>query len=407
MKKVFLSILLTLLPILAIAGPVEIDGIWYNLIPKGKAAEVTSNPNKYSGDIVIPEKIEYEGVEYTVTTIDNGSFFYCNELLSIKIPKTIQKIGEGVAYNFENNFPIISIYIEDLEAWCNIDYQDSDYPGFERYNLFLNGSKLVNLEIPSTVTTIKRRTFMGCKNIQSVNIPNNVTSIGKSAFSNCSGLTSITIPNSVTSIGDEAFSGCSGLTSITIPNSVTSIGAEAFSWCSGLKSIIIGSNVTSIGSSAFRNCSGLASIIIPNSVTSIGDGAFCECFELVSVKIGNSVSSIGESAFSNCKGLTSITIPNSVSSIGDAAFEFCSSLNSVHIMDLNAWFGISFNGIDSNPLYYAHHLYVNGEELKNLVIPNNVTSIGNCAFSGCTGLTSVTIPNGVDFIGESAFVACI
>ena len=91
MKKVFLSILLTLLPILAIADPVEIDGIWYNLIPKGKAAEVTSNPNKYSGDIVIPEKIEYEGVEYTVTTIDNGSFFIVMNCYLLKSQKLFKK----------------------------------------------------------------------------------------------------------------------------------------------------------------------------------------------------------------------------------------------------------------------------------------------------------------------------
>jgi len=188
----------------------------------------------------------------------------------------------------------------------------------------------------------------------------------------------------VTSIEGRAFYDCKGLTSITIPNSVTSIGDYAFWKCFGLTSIAIGSGVTSIGNGAFDSCYGLTSVTIPNSVTSIG-----------------------EHAFSNCYGLTSITIGSGVTSIGNYAFIGCSGLKKVIVKDIAAWCGIKFDGSYSNPLDYAKHIYSDEDtEITNLIIPNSVTSIGNYAFDGCSGLTSVTIPNSVTSIGEKAFLGC-
>lgn len=115
------------------------------------------------------------------------------------------------------------------------------------------------------------------------------------------------------------------------------------------------------------------------------------------------VTSIGYLAFCNCSRLTSITIPNSVTSIGIEAFRTCQRLRYVHISDLESWCKIAFSRASSNPLCYAHHLFLNGEEIKDLVIPNSVTSIGDYAFYGCSGLTSITIPNSVTSIGQSAF----
>jgi len=123
------------------------------------------------------------------------------------------------------------------------------------------------------------------------------------------------------------------------------------------------------------------------------------------------VVSIGDHAFIGCTGLTSVTIPKTVKNIGELAFSGCTGLISVHISDLEAWCKISFNVDDygqkaANPLSYANHLYLNGEEITDLVIPNTVTSISSQAFYGFRGLTSVTISNSVASIGDYAFAYC-
>ena len=117
-----------------------------------------------------------------------------------------------------------------------------------------------------------------------------------------------------------------------------------------------------------------------------------------------SVTSIGNYAFKGCSGLTSINIPNSVTRIGDDAFDGCSGLKKVIVPDIAAWCNIY---LGDNPLSYAKHIYSDeNTEIKDLVIPNSVTSIGHSTFSGCSGLTSITISNSVTSIGSSAFRNC-
>lgn len=211
---------------------------------------------------------------------------------------------------------------------------------------------------------------------------------------------------SVIAISDYSFSGCKGLTSVTIPNSVTSIDFFAFKGCAGLTSIKIPNSVTEIGNYAFRSCTGLKSITIGNSVTSIGSNAFYDCSSLTSIKIPNSVTSIGTWAFRACTGLTSVTIGNSVTSINSFAFYGCSSLCKAEFASVESICAIQFWDVTSNPLFFAKNLYINGEEIKDLVIPKSVTSLGKYTFAGCSGLTSVTIPNSVTSIGDNAFRDC-
>jgi len=220
----------------------------------------------------------------------------------------------------------------------------------------------------------------------------------------------ITIPSvlgnyPVKRIAKLAFSGCKGLTSVVIPEGVTNVGNSAFSNCSGLKAVAIPSSVEYIGEAAFWYCSNLTLITIPRGVTSVEKSTFCGCSNLSSVEVPEGVTSIKESAFLNCSGLKSVTISASVTSIGKSAFVGCTELTAVNVCDLAAWCTIEFAS-GANPLSCAHHLLLNGVEVVDLKIPDDVAEIRAFAFYGCTALMSVSIPSNVSNIEAFAFEDC-
>ena len=375
-KQMQIAIVGLLLSTSALAHDFEVDGIFYNITDKtAKTVEVTyrgssvSN-NVYTGSVTIPSSATYSGTRYSTTSIGDYAFSGCTFLTSVTIPNSVTTIGEGA---------------------------------------FMN-TGLTSLNIPSSVTEIGSFAFMYCTGLTSVTIPNFVTWIGERAFMTCTGLTKVSIPNSVTSIGEGAFMACTGLTKVSIPNSVTEIGSSAFSDCTGLTSITIPNSVTSIGYYAFSGCTGLIEVNYnAENCTSMGSSSypvFSGCTNLKTLNLGNEVKNIPRFAFMNCSGLTSVTIPNSVTSIGNFAFDSCSGMTEVNISDLSAWCKIEFDGVYANPLYYATKLKLNGSEITDLVIPNNITKIKNYVFYNCTGLTSVTIPNSLTAIGSSAFYGC-
>ena len=290
------------LPRVASAETVQIDGIYYNLIAKDNAAEVTSKPGSYKGYVDIPVSINYDGVVYNVTSIGDWAFNRCNGLSSVTIPNSVTSIGNYAFYEC-----------------CGLS----------------------SITIPNSVTSIGDYAFFGCYDLTSITIGNSVSSIGERAFEGTAwynnqpdGLvyagkvayrykgtmpdgTKIEIAEGTFGVTCYAFHGCSGLTSITIPNSVMNIGKYAFYNCKGLTFITIGNGVMSIGEYAFYGCSSLNSITIPNSVTTIGWKAFADCCSLASVTIGNSVLSLENDVFSGCSSLTSVSIGSSVMSIGN------------------------------------------------------------------------------------------
>ena len=312
----------------------------------------------------------------SVTSIGSHAFDNCESLRSITIPDSVTSIG---SYAFYCCYGLTNVTITDLAAWCNIDFycyydiymgeHSNSNPLQYAGNLYLNGELVTDLVIPNNVTEIKNAAFYNCKSLTSVTIPDSVTSIGDVAFYNCSSLENVTLSDSLTSIGMSVFSG-------------TGYYKNTENWQDGV--LYIGKYLIDTKTTIFGDCN---------------------------IKDGTSI--IAGNAFRNCSTLTSVTIPDSVTSIGDYAFYNCTSLTSFYINDIAAWCNIDFSYYikdgyyhTSNPLRYAGNLYLNGELVTDLVIPNNVTEIKNAAFYNCKSLTSVTIPDSVTSIGDYAFYSC-
>ena len=382
-----LALLMSMAASVASAHDFEVDGIYYRITSSSSPYTVEATyrgryyyyySNEYTGSVTIPESVTYNSTTYSVTSIGEWAFYDCYGLTSVTIPNSVTSIG-GSAF-----------------SGC---------------------SSLTSVSIPNSVTSIGNSAFHGTAWYD--NQPDGLVYVGKVAYKYKGTMpegTSIVLEEGTVGIAGSTFSGCSGLTSIIIPNSVTSIGAGVFSSCSGLETIVVNSGNTVYDSREGCNAiietasntliAGCKNTIIPNNVTSIGNSAFVSCSGLTSVTIPNSVTSIGEGAFYYCSGLTSVTIPNSVNSIGENAFRMCDGLKKAEFASIESLCGISFADHNANPLSYAHHLYIDGSEVTDLVIPNSVTSISSYAFDGCSGLTSITIPNSVTSIGTQAFYAC-
>ena len=246
--------------------------------------------------------------------------------------------------------------------------------------------------------------FYACSSLTSITLPPLVTEIGNSAFYDCRGLTSLTLPSGVTKIGNSAFSVCSGLTSITLPSGVTEIGNSAFSGCSGLTSLTLPSGVTEIGNSAFEGCSGLTSLTLPSGVTKIGSSAFKNSgLKEVGIYINGDLETYlakghpnidvecGIKYYLNDKEIKNVMIPSSVTSLGCYAFQN-SNFTSI--------------SLPSSLAFVGDGAFKNCSSLASITFSSGLVSIGSSAFSGCSGLTSLILPFGLNSIGSYAFAEC-
>lgn len=322
--------------------------------------------------IIIPNNVA------TIGGYTGYTFYGCNSLTYLYIPKSVSYIGCRFMFYGCNNLTAIDVDAEN-GYYTSVDgvlfskdmTQIVNYPP---------GKSDISYTIPEKVTYIYNDAFAGCNNLTSVNL-NNVQIIGEDAFAYCRNLTSVTLSNSVINISSEAFLECTSLQSLSIPASVTNISETAFKWCNSLTDIDVeegNNNYTSNDGVLYnKNMTILllcptgkevASYPIPDGVIRIGNNAFSNCSGLKTVSIPNSVTEIGEEAF-YCSGLTSVTLPEGLKDIEDMVFQGCSGLTTI-------------------------------------VIPNSVKSIGFQAFCDCGRLTSVIIGSGMKRVGQSAFINC-
>ena len=410
-----------------------VGGICYNIIEENgiKCAQVTqqieSQP-EYNGNVIIPANVTYQGVSYKVTSIDDLTFFYYDDLTSVTLPNTITKIGSEA---FQHCINLTSITLpESLTTIGSSAFGDCGF---------------TSIYIPKNVSSLNRNVFIGCTKLKSITvdaanktydsrgncnaiiqkeddilltgcmntvIPADVEQIGPYAFWGCVGLTRLDLPSGFSSIAFDAFHGCENLTSISFPSSVWSVGDEAFSGCKSLKEIHIPKRLTSLGENPFIGCSGITSVtveagnyqydsrnncnaiidkednvllfgckntVIPSDVVTIGRSAFSGCTELTEISIPSSVSTIERYAFEGCTSLVSTSIPSSVTKIRSGAFRECTSLETFVIPE----------GVTN-----LESILYGCTSLKSIVIPASVTKMNYTVFNDCKDLESIIVEEG-------------
>lgn len=400
----------------------------YRINDDGVSVTVTGHVYGYgaTGELIIPESVDYLENTYDVTIIGEYAFAGCSGLTgSLTIPNSVTNIGE---YAFSQ---------------CGFDG---------------------TITLPDSVFEIKTQAFEGCQFIGDLIIPNSVTTIGDFAFAYCFGFTgSLIIPESVTYIGDSAFEYCYGFYgTLTIPSSVNHIGANPFNnmWgiyeinvesgntvydsrdncnaiietntnklISGCNNTVIPNSIVCIGIAAFagctwfgyyrdpnipntvtiiealafQDCGSLNILEFPSSLIYIGNNAFENCLAMTSVNLPNTVTYIGEGAFRGCYYITFVNIPSSVENIGKNPFALCPSIEVITVDENNAFYNSRDNC--NAIIKTSTNELISG--CKNTVIPNDIVSIGDSAFEYCRERTGdLIIPNTVISIGYYAFDGC-
>jgi hypothetical protein len=275
-------------------------------------------------------------------------------------------------------------------------------------------TNVVDLAIPSTVSSIETSAFYGWNRLTAIEVDplNSSYSSADGVLFDKSQTTLIAypagkqgdyvIPMGVTTVGDYAFQISGELTGITIPGSVKTIGWNAFFECFKLGSVSMSDGLTEIGESAFMDCPKLTSLQIPNTVMKIGSSAFAVT-GLTNITIPNSITDIGDSAFYSTP-LSSVVIPASVKSVGRGTFAYSNALTNITVDAQNTMYstvgGVLFDKAQSRLIGYP------GGRTGAYEVPPTVSTIGESAFAGCTNLTAVALPPALTTIDYQAFVSC-
>ena len=314
-------------------------------------------------NVVIPEFVNCDGVDYPVQLISSRCFAKCDKIESIFIPKTVESLGRIIDdYSYEGCFG----------GCTNL-----------KEILFEKGIKL---------KTIGGYCFQGCKSLKSIELPDGVEILSISAFSYCPSLTSVSLPSTLKKMGSHCFYGCSSLTNIVIPEGVSEIPQQCFEECTSLVNVKLPKTASKIGVQCFYGCTSLTNIVIPEGVSEVSRSCFCECPSLVSVVLPSSLREIGSDCFKGCNSLTNVTIKEGILKLSENCFNHCSSLVSIMLPSSLKEIG---NGCFSCC-----------SSLVSVSLPGSVKEIGAGCFDGCTNLTDVTLAKGIEIIDDYAFAYC-
>ena len=349
----------------------------YTVIDDNNTAKtcMVSGNSSISGDLIIPEIANDGNADYSVTEIRQWAFGGCTGLTSVTIGNSVTSIGDSA---FEDCTGLTSVHISDLEAWCKIDFSDwYANPLCNAGHLYLNGSEITNLTIPSSITGINQYAFDGC-----------------------TGLTSVTIGNSVTSIG-YAFDGCSGLTEIvigTLDASVTPklyLRKELFTTYN-IKKLTIGNVVSGIENSAFRNSNfrniekvEIADMALWTQNNNVSSFASTDTLWVLA-PLQNGV-------LKNFSKLKSLTIPCTSGTV-DTPGNIGELFGTESFADTRAMTQYFEDG--TSKTYYIP------TSLEELTISEGCGILPYGALSNCNMLKKVTLPASLYMVGEKAMYGC-
>ena len=406
-----------------------------------------------------------------IVEIGNSAFAGCPKLTVIDIPDGLQKAAwlaeDDVQLRCSFGSSAAFALSKGGNNFCAGDFQmrylfdDEGNRNGLRLNKYLGTDAEVT--VPEEVTETGSA-FKDCKTVTKITLPAGLTNLKNSAFSDCTALREIVIPEGVTSIGESAFDGCASLMEIRLPAGITEIPAALFSGCKALSAVSIPEGVVSIGSGAFRNCASLTELALPQGLKRIDSNAFIGCKSLTHIEIPDGVETveyfiaestiqlrcaIGSSAavavsrsndgfysddlylrytfdgdgvqngltlmkyvgassevivpdgvtklqystFSECRQLlTRVVLPDGLLSIPESLLNNCTNLKEVVIPE-------SVTTIEN-------HAFFGCASLEKINLPAGLTEISNSLLGGCTVLSEITIPDGVTAIGDSAFQKC-
>ena len=400
--SLLLSILMiiTSLPMMAVssfAADEAASDFEYNIFTEN-LIEITSYKGSAT-DLTIPSKID----GYTVAGLGSGAFEDCTSLVSVKIPDTVEYINSNVFCGCSA--------LKSIE----VDANNSEYSS--ENGVLFNKKKDAIVAYP-----------MGKEDTSYV-VPDGVLEIGMAAFQGCSKLTNVKLPDGVEIIDDFAFAFCYGLESIIVPDSVRYLGDAAFLFCIKLENVTLGSGIAYIGNTAFTY-----SAFYNNESNWENDGLYIGKYllnvsenvgEVFWVKGGTEI--IADCAFSSCEKLVSVMLPETITAIGETLFYECPLIENIVVNGnggvYSSEYGVLYKG-NSLAVYpqgktdekfnvpagtdnICDYAFLGNQNLKNVILPDSVKSIGNGAFSGCSALTSVTIGENVKSIDAYAFFNCL
>ena len=396
----------------------------------------------YSGDLVIPESVDYNGKTYSVASASATAFKGNEAITSVQLPNSITKFIKGQFSKCTNLKKV------------NIPTGITSFPG----NVFEYCAALDSIVIPANITTINSAQFNGCtglkyiefaeadteievdnasglqykytagsgdaavdyistleevvvnrpmksmqpaknpwrgnSSIKKVTFGGKCTSVYSNMFENCSSLSELTIPETVTAIAANAFAG-TGIASLDLHGGIATISSSAFQNCKSLTTVKLNEGTTFIDALAF-NGSPVSSLTLPASLTTIGKQAFQNTALTGDIVLPAAVARINDQAFAGNSAIATIALPASLANLGEGVFKGCTGLTAITVDAANAAYKVKETGVVTT-IDGATALAYPVASANASVVDAEITKVGAYTFENATNLTTITLDNCVDF----------